>query len=87
MKRFIPFLLLTVLLTSCSPRPTNPTLRVGDIVVIDKWAWQSKEYTIDSLSQDGSKFRVEGHPFYLDTDDYQFHIIRRAPVQAKPSAP
>lgn len=82
-----PILLISLLtclfFSACSPPPTNPTLRVGDVVVIDSWVFGTGEFTINSLSQDGSKFRIEGDPRYWDTDDYQFHIIRRTSVQPK----
>jgi len=79
-------LLACLFLTACSPRPTNPTLRVGDLVVIDDfptWLDYTLEWTINSVSQDGSRFRVDGITPYYYTDDYQFHIVRRAPVQSK----
>lgn len=86
-----PILLISLLaclfLTACSPRPTNPALRVGDLVVIDDfptWVEFNREWTIESLTQDGSRFRVQAIPHkYYNTDDYQFHIVRRAPVQPK----
>lgn len=79
-----PILLISLLaclfLTACSPPPTNPALRVGDVVVIDGfWTWDPMEYTIVSVSQDGSRFMVHNRGWYYDTDKYQFHIIRRAP--------
>jgi len=82
MKKII-ILSITLLLAGCSYPVSNPTLRPGDVVMIEGLTFSDGEYTIESVTQDQMGFRIQGWTTYLKTDDYVIHIVRRAPIQKK----